>query len=291
MPDNGVPILEVDGIDVFYGPIQALRGVSMRLEQGEMVALLGVNGAGKTTTLRSISGLLSPARGRISIGGREAAGMPANKVVRLGVAHLPEGRELFPEMSVLENLHLGHWPARKDKVGEKRLTDLMMDLFPRLRERAGQAAGTLSGGEQQMLAVARALMSEPKLLLVDELSLGLAPIVVRQLFEAISEVNRLGTAVLLVEQFVHLALQYTSRAYVLARGEVAIEGQSRDLLASPELMAAYLGESAAANPPEPTPAPKRAARARSQPRKNAPRKSARVPAGRKAPAKRAAKKR
>jgi branched-chain amino acid transport system ATP-binding protein len=251
MPENGVPILDVDSIDVFYGPIQALRGVSLRLEQGEMVALLGVNGAGKTTTLRSISGLLSPTRGRIVIGGCDAAGMPENRVVRLGVAHLPEGRELFPEMSVIENLHLGHWPARKDKAGEKRLTDLMMDLFPRLRERAGQSAGTLSGGEQQMLAVARALMSEPKLLLVDELSLGLAPIVVRQLFEAIRDVNRLGTAVLLVEQFVHLALQYTSRAYVLARGEVAIEGESRELLASPELMAAYLGESAADVPLRP----------------------------------------
>jgi len=250
MPENE-PILEVDSIDVFYGPIQALRGLSMRLDQGEMVALLGVNGAGKTTTLRTISGLLSPARGRVVIGGRDASDMPANRVVRMGVAHLPEGRELFPEMSVLENLHLGHWPARKDKAAEKRLTDQMMDLFPRLRERAGQAAGTLSGGEQQMLAVARALMSEPKLLLVDELSLGLAPIVVRQLFEAISEVNRLGTAVLLVEQFVHLALQYTSRAYVLARGEVAIHGVSSDLLASPDLMAAYLGESAAEAVPKP----------------------------------------
>jgi branched-chain amino acid transport system ATP-binding protein len=252
-------IVDVQEIDVFYGPIQALRGVTLHLAEGEMVALLGANGAGKTTTLRAISGLLSPARGRIAIGGRDATGLRANQVVRLGVAHLPEGRELFAEMTVLENLKLGHWTARRDKAAETRLTDRMMELFPRLRERSGQAAGTLSGGEQQMLAVARALMSEPRLLLVDELSLGLAPIVVRQLFEAIREVNRLGTAVLLVEQFVHLALEYTSRAYVLARGEVAMDGASRELLASPELMAAYLGESAGATEahvaPAETPAP------------------------------------
>jgi branched-chain amino acid transport system ATP-binding protein len=260
MPESPDPILDVDSIDVFYGPIQALRGVSLRLERGEMVALLGVNGAGKTTTLRAISGLLSPSSGRIVIDGNEAAGLPANRVVRLGVAHLPEGRELFPEMSVIENLHLGHWVARQDKARQKELTDQMMDLFPRLRERATQASGTLSGGEQQMLAVARALMSEPKLLLVDELSLGLAPIVVRQLFETIKEVNRLGTAVLLVEQFVHLALEYTSRAYVLARGEVEMEGNSKELLASPDLIAAYLG-SEAAPPPKPRRAPRKPATA------------------------------
>ena len=263
-------LVDVQDIDVFYGPIQALRGVSLHLEHGEMVSLLGANGAGKTTTLRAISGLLSPSKGHILIGGSDAAGMRANQVVRLGVAHLPEGRELFAELTVLENLKLGHWASRRDKKAESRLTDRMMDLFPRLRERSGQASGTLSGGEQQMLAVARALMSEPRLLLVDELSLGLAPIVVRQLFEAIREVNRLGTAVLLVEQFVHLALEYTSRAYVLGRGEVVMEGSSRELLASPELMAAYLGESAAEHaPPAPVPVPAK---------KRAPQRRAKKPA-------------
>jgi branched-chain amino acid transport system ATP-binding protein len=234
-------MLEVEGVDVFYGPIQALRDLSLRVDEGEMVALLGANGAGKTTTLRTISGLLSPARGTVRVGGDDATGLPAHRVVTLGVAHMPEGRELFPELSVLDNLRLGHWPARKDRAGEARVVEQVMDLFPRLRERASQAAGTLSGGEQQMLTAARALMSEPRLLLVDELSLGLAPIVVEQLFEALGAVNRAGTAVLLVEQFVHLALRYTSRAYVMARGAVVLEGASGDLVANPDLMTAYLG--------------------------------------------------
>ncbi len=236
-------MLDVRDLDVFYGPIQALRGVNLHVDEGEMVALLGANGAGKTTTLRTISGLLAPARGTITIGGDPVGGLPAHRVVRLGVAHMPEGRELFPELTVRENLMLGYWPIRKDKDGEAPLIEQVMDLFPRLRERAGQAAGTLSGGEQQMLTAARSLMSKPRLLLVDELSLGLAPIIVQQLFEAIREVNRMGMSVLLVEQFVHLALRYTSRAYVMARGQVALEGPSKDLIAKPELMAAYLGES------------------------------------------------
>jgi branched-chain amino acid transport system ATP-binding protein len=249
-------MLEVEGIDVFYGPIQALRGVTMHVGEGEMVALLGANGAGKTTTLRAISGVVAPTQGSIRIGGKEAAGAPAQRVVRMGVAHLPEGRELFGELSVIENLRLGHWPLRKDKKDEHELLEEMFELFPRLKERAHQASATLSGGEQQMLAVARALMSKPKLLLVDELSLGLAPIIVQQLFEAIAEVNRRGTAVLLVEQFVHVALRYTSRAYALGRGEVVLEGKSSDLLASPDLLAAYLGESVeepAAEEPAPKP--------------------------------------
>jgi branched-chain amino acid transport system ATP-binding protein len=237
--------LVVEGIDVFYGPVQALRGVSLRVEDGEMVSLLGSNGAGKTTTLRAISGLLAPARGSITLDGKDIAGMPAHRVVRLGVAHLPEGRELFPELTVAENLRLGHWSrrAQRRRYGER--VDRVFDLFPRLRERADQQAATMSGGEQQMLAVGRALMSEPKLLLVDELSLGLAPIVVTQLFEAVREVNRQGCAVLLVEQFVRMALRHTARAYVLGRGEVVLDGRSDELLASPEVMAAYLGEATA----------------------------------------------
>jgi len=257
-------MLEVEGIDVFYGPIQALRGVTLHVGEGEMVALLGANGAGKTTTLRAISGMISPSEGAIRIGGVDATGQPAQKVVRMGVAHLPEGRELFGELSVIENLKLGHWPLRKDKKDEAQLLDEIMDLFPRLRERAHQASATLSGGEQQMLAVSRALMSRPKLLLVDELSLGLAPIVVQQLFEAIAEVNRRGTAVLLVEQFVHVALRYSARAYALARGEVALEGTSKELLASPQLLAAYLGEAAEAAAEQ---APKKAPAKRRAPRK------------------------
>ncbi len=235
-------MLEVEGIEVHYGPVQALFGVSLSVAAGEMVALLGVNGAGKTTTLRTISGLLAPTRGCVRIDGRDVTGRAAQEMVRLGVAHLPEGRELFPDLTVLENLRLGYWSRRKDRVGFERNLARVYGLFRRLEERAGQAAGTLSGGEQQMLAVGRALMSSPRLLLVDEVSLGLAPIVVSALFEALEQVNRAGTAVLLVEQFVHLALTHTARAYVLAKGEVVIEGPSRDLLASPKLMAAYLGE-------------------------------------------------
>lgn len=251
-------MLEVDGIDVFYGPVQALRGVGLRVEEGEMVSLLGANGAGKTTTLRAISGLLSPTRGTVRIDGQDISQMPAHRIVRLGMAHLPEGRELFPELTVLENLRLGHWSLRKaSKAFEERL-ERILAMFPRLRERATQQAATMSGGEQQMLAVGRALMSNPRLLLVDELSLGLAPIVVTQLFEAIAEVNREGTAVLLVEQFVHLALRNTSRAYVLAKGSVAATGASRDLLASPQLMAAYLGD--ASTPAEESTKPRRRAR-------------------------------
>lgn len=235
-------MLEVSGLDVYYGAVQALRGLSLTVGDGEMVSLLGANGAGKTTTLRTISGLLTPRTGSIRLHGSEIGGFPPQRVVRLGISQLPEGRELFPELTVLENLRLGHWSRRKEPPGVDELIEEMFELFPRLRERADQAAGTMSGGEQQMLAAARALMCRPDLLLVDELSLGLAPIVVTQLFEAISAVNRRGTAVLLVEQFVHLALQHTSRAYVLAKGELVLEGRSADLLASPDLMAAYLGD-------------------------------------------------
>ena len=234
-------MLEIQGIDVFYGPVQAVRGLSLTVGEGEMVALLGANGAGKTTTLRAISGLLAPRQGSIWLDGHDISGFSPQEIVRMGVAQLPEGRELFAELSVVENLRLGHWSRRKERKRYEERLEAMLALFPRLRERASQAAGTLSGGEQQMLAVARALMSEPRLLLVDELSLGLAPIIVSQLFEAIREVNNRGTAVLLVEQFVTLALRNTSRAYVLAKGEVAAKGASRELLASPDLLEAYLG--------------------------------------------------
>ena len=234
-------ILEVEDLDVYYGPVQALRGVTLHVDDGEMVSLLGANGAGKTTTLRSISGLIAPRGGSIRIDGREIARVPAHKVVRLGVAQLPEGRELFAELTVVENLRLGHWPRRAERSKYAERLHNVFEMFPRLAERRDQQAGTMSGGEQQMLAVGRALMSGPRLLLIDELSLGLAPIIVSQLFEIITKVNEQGTAILLVEQFVHMALRHTARAYVLSKGEVVTEGRSDELLASPELMAAYLG--------------------------------------------------
>ncbi len=234
-------LLEVESIDVYYGQIQALRGVSLHIAAGEMVALVGANGAGKTTTLRTISGMLAPRGGQISFEGRRIGGLPAQEVVRRGITHLPEGRELFPSLTVAENLRMGYWPKRADRAGLRPAMDQVMDLFPRLRERSSQAAGTLSGGEQQMLGVARALMSSPRLLVVDELSLGLAPLIVAQLFEVLRAVNATGTAILLVEQFVHMALQNTHRAYVLGKGEVVTSGPSSAMLDDPALVESYLG--------------------------------------------------
>lgn len=236
------PLLEVREIDAFYGPIQALRGVSLTIGQGERLALVGANGAGKTTTLRAISGLLAPTRGEIVFDGEPIHGLPAQKIIERGVAHLPEGRELFSGLSVEENLRAGYWVRRGSDLSFAAQMDRVMAYFPILRERRKQAAGTLSGGEQQMLGVARALMSSPRLLVVDELSLGLAPKIVAQLFEILAEVNAEGTAVLIVEQFVHMALANTDRAYVLGKGEVVLHGKSSDLLADPQLVATYLGE-------------------------------------------------
>jgi branched-chain amino acid transport system ATP-binding protein len=260
-------MLEVRAIDVHYGPIQALRGVSLRVEDGEMVALVGANGAGKSTTLRTVSGLLQPTAGEILWNGTPIQGWAAPRVTSSGIAHLPEGRDLFGALSVAENLKLGHWTRRSDKKGFRRRLELVMDHFPILRERASQPAGTLSGGEQQMLGIARALMSSPALLIVDELSLGLAPMIVAQLFDILGEVNSEGAAILLVEQFVHLALGHTRRAYVLAKGEIVLEGSSADLLADPHLIASYLGEEepaarpGAARPSPSNPPPKRRSRA------------------------------
>jgi branched-chain amino acid transport system ATP-binding protein len=248
-----VKLLELEQVDAFYGPIQALRGLALAIEEGEMVALLGANGAGKTSTLRAISGLLTPRGGEIRFEGQDIAGMAAHRVVEIGIAHVPEGRELFPSMSVMDNLRLGYWTRRHEEHAFEAQKDRVMDHFPRLRERATQAAGTLSGGEQQMLVLARGLMSSPRLLLVDELSLGLAPKVVDQLFGILTDINKTGTAVLLVEQFVHLALTHTHRAYVLARGAIQLEGPSKDLIADPKLLASYLGG-------EPAPPPAKRAR-------------------------------
>ena len=235
-------MLDVSSINVRYGPVQALHGVSLSVGAGEIVALLGANGAGKTTTLRAISGLVPVVSGSVTLDGLPISGWKAPRIVAAGLAHLPEGRELFPQLSVLDNLRMGYWTHRKDKTHFAARLDEVMDHFPILRERADQAAATLSGGEQQMLGVARALMSAPRLLLVDELSLGLAPKIVSQLYGILAGINReLGTAVLLVEQFVHMALSNSTRAYVLAKGSVVMEGRSDELLRDPALISTYLG--------------------------------------------------
>ncbi|MHB8466191.1 MAG: ABC transporter ATP-binding protein [Acidimicrobiales bacterium] len=263
-PDR--PLLEVRDLDAYYGPIQALRGVSFTIRAGERIALVGANGAGKTTTLRTVSGLIAPGGGEIIFDGRPIGGMAAHQVVRHGIAHLPEGRELFSGLSVEENLRAGFWAQRGRGVSFREQRDRVMDHFPILRERARQSAGTLSGGEQQMLGAARALMSEPRLLLVDELSLGLAPKIVAQLFDILEDVNAAGTTVMIVEQFVHMALAHTDRALVLAKGQVVLEGRSADLLADPRLIATYLGEEATAASAEDTAeAPRPARRARVRP--------------------------
>jgi branched-chain amino acid transport system ATP-binding protein len=224
--------------------VQALRGVSIEVFEGEMVALLGANGAGKTTTLRTISGMLAPEGGAITLAGDRIDHRAAHDVVRTGVAHVPEGRELFSGMTIEENLQLGFASQPHSAKEYARRRDQVMEFFPILRERAKQAAGTMSGGEQQMLVVARALMSAPRLLLVDELSLGLAPKVVSQLFDILRTVNEAGTAVVLVEQFVHMALENSHRAYVLRKGEVVAHGNSADLQADDRLIANYLGDTA-----------------------------------------------
>jgi branched-chain amino acid transport system ATP-binding protein len=257
------PLLEVEGLDAHYGPIQALRGLSLHVDAGEKVTLLGANGAGKSSTLRAISGMIRPSSGTVRFDGADVTGLPAQEMVGRGLAHLPEGRELFPSTTVEENLRAGYWVRRKDSAGYAAARDRVMDFFPILRERRSQPAGTLSGGEQQMLGVARSLMCGPKLLVIDELSLGLAPLIVAQLFEILHEINREGTAVVIVEQFVHMALANTDRAYVLAKGNIALEGRSGDLLGSPELVASYLGASAAG--------PRPASRRRRTPRSPTPR--------------------
>ena len=234
-------LLEVDNIQTYYGNIQALKGVSLTVEEGECVTLIGSNGAGKSTTLRSISGLTPPRTGSIKLDGDEISLLPPQEIVGLGVCQSPEGRKCFQRMTVREHLELGAF-LRRDSASIREDLDRVFDLFPRLKERESQKAGTLSGGEQQMLAMARALMSRPRLLLLDEPSLGLAPLVVHTIFEAIDEIRGEGTTILLVEQNAHAALKHSDRAYVLETGRIVMEGPSKELAADPRIKEAYLGE-------------------------------------------------
>ena len=234
-------LLEVKDMSVFYGAIQALHGISFGVAEREIVTLIGANGAGKSTTLRAISGLLRPKTGQIAYDGRDLVRVPAHKIVRLGIGQCPEGRRVFDILTVRENLEMGAYTRRDPKEIAESL-EKVFTHFPRLRERAKQPASTLSGGEQQMLAVARALMSRPRLLLLDEPSLGLAPQVVERIFAVLRDVSATGVSLLLVEQNAHKALRLAHRAYVLETGNVVMTGTGQELLASPEVRKAYLGE-------------------------------------------------
>jgi branched-chain amino acid transport system ATP-binding protein len=234
-------MLTLENISVSYGAIRALKGVSMHVEQGEVVTLIGANGAGKTTTLRTITGLLSPTEGRILFEGQEISGKPTHQLVARGISMSPEGRGVFANLTVRENLQMGAY-LKKNKAEIAADLERGFRMFPRLKERESQKAGTLSGGEQQMLAMARALMSRPRLLLLDEPSLGLAPLVVHTIFEAIDEIRGEGTTILLVEQNAHAALKHSDRAYVLETGHIVMEGPSKELAADPRIKEAYLGE-------------------------------------------------
>jgi len=233
-------LLEVAGIDALYGRVRALRGVTIDVDQGEVVALIGSNGAGKTTTLRTISGLMHPPSGSITFSGKDITRMPAHDIVGLGICQSPEGRRLFPRMQVVDNLRMGAF-LRRDAPGIQKDMDRVFELFPRLKERTTQLAGTLSGGEQQMLAIGRALMSKPKLLMLDEPSLGLAPILVDTIFQIVREINAEGIPILLVEQNAHKALEVAHRAYVLETGSIVKAGSGKELLDSPDVQRAYLG--------------------------------------------------
>ena len=224
-----------------YGAIEVLKDVSLTVNEGEIVTLIGANGAGKTTTLMTISGVLKPRAGRVTFLGKDLTGVAPHEIVRLGIAQSPEGRKIFPRMTVLENLQMGAF-TRDDKAGIQKDIERGFSLFPILAERRGQAGGTLSGGEQQMLAVARAMMARPRLLLLDEPSLGLAPLIVMRIFEVIRELNQEGTTVLLVEQNARMALKLAHRGYVMETGEIAIVGPAADLLEDPRVKGAYLGE-------------------------------------------------
>ncbi len=233
-------MLQVDNLNVYYGAIHALQGVSFKVNEGEIVTLIGANGAGKSTTLRTISGLLRSRTGSITLKGQDISNLAAEKIVRLGISHVPEGRKIFAPLSVKENLMMGSF-TRTDLTEIQETLNRVYQSFPRLKERAGQYGGTLSGGEQQMLATARGLMSKPTLLLLDEPSMGLSPILVEEIFRIITEINKQGTSILLVEQNAQMALSIAHRAYVLETGRVVLSGPAREIAENPQVKAAYLG--------------------------------------------------
>jgi len=233
-------LLELDDVHVFYANIEALKGVSLSVGRGEVVTLIGSNGAGKSTTLRAISGTHKPRTGTIRLAGKEIHGIPAHEVVKLGIAHSPEGRKVFSRMSVFENLQMGAFGRRGEKIDDD--VARVYDLFPRLRERRGQKAGTMSGGEQQMLAMGRALMARPQILLLDEPSMGLSPILTEQIFQIIAEINGQGVTVLLVEQNALMALNSAHRGYVIQTGKIILDDTAANLAANPQVRQAYLGE-------------------------------------------------
>lgn len=234
-------MLEVKDLEVYYGVIQAIKGISFHVDKGEVIALIGANGAGKTTTLHTVTGLISPKNGHVLFEGKDITKVPAHKIVSMGMAHVPEGRRVFAELSVYENLKMGAY-TRKDKNEIEESLKNVYKRFPRLEERKNQMAGTLSGGEQQMLAMGRALMSKPKIILMDEPSMGLSPIMVNEIFDIIRSVSESGTTVLLVEQNAKKALSIADRAYVLETGKIVLEGNAKDLLEDDSIKKAYLGE-------------------------------------------------
>jgi branched-chain amino acid transport system ATP-binding protein len=233
-------MLELNGVNLFYGGIHALKNISLKVEEGEIVTLIGANGAGKSSTLKAISGIEKVKSGKIKLYDKDITALQAEQIVKLGVSHVPEGRRIFSSMTVMENLELGAY-TRKDKAEVKKDYDKVFSIFPRLLERKEQLAGTLSGGEQQMLAIGRALMSKPKLLLLDEPSMGLAPIIVKEIFSIIKDINKEGTTILLVEQNAYMALQSADRAYIIRNGEIEMEGKAKDLMQNEEIKNAYLG--------------------------------------------------
>jgi branched-chain amino acid transport system ATP-binding protein len=234
-------LLEVNDVHTYYGNIHALKGISIRVEEGEVVTLIGSNGAGKSTTLKTVSGLLKPRRGNVMFQGKRLDQMQADDIVKVGVAQAPEGRRIFSRMTVMENLEMGAY-SRNDRAAVKNDIERVFELFPRLRERRGQKGGTMSGGEQQMLAIGRALMSNPKVLLLDEPSMGLSPILVETIFQVVKDINEQGTTILLVEQNALLALQVANRGYVLQTGTIVMEDTGQNLLKSELVRQAYLGE-------------------------------------------------
>jgi branched-chain amino acid transport system ATP-binding protein len=239
--NGATPVLEVEDIHTYYGAIEALKGISLTVNEGEIVTLIGSNGAGKSTTLRSISGLTPPRSGSIRLAGREISQLPPQDIVRLGICQSPEGRKCFQRMTVRENLELGAY-LRRDSQGIQSDLERVFGLFPRLEERQAQKAGTMSGGEQQMLAIGRAMMGDPKLLLLDEPSMGISPVLTERIYETIAEINQQGTTILLVEQNANFALEVSKRGYVLETGRVVMSDSSTELRTNPEVQKAYLGQ-------------------------------------------------